>query len=158
MFWEDCHGRLTSRDQCDATMTTVKKEKWREKVFPAGREVKGENVKTKENRKRKKQENKTNFGILGQPYIQVLPLLLLLFSSFSFFFQVAEKFKSVFYMLIHKLLHLFLYSSSRAEVGTTHILHVLHPQNTNRPPDSLGCVWPTKYVLTNFCIVVFSTV
>ena len=35
-------------------MTTVKKEKWREKVFPAGREVKGENVKNKENRKRKK--------------------------------------------------------------------------------------------------------
>ena len=39
-------------------MTTVKKEKWREKVFPAGREVKGENVKNKENRKRKKQKNK----------------------------------------------------------------------------------------------------
>ena len=77
---------------------------------------------------------------------------------FFFFFQVAQKFKSVFYMLIHKLLHLFLHSSSREEVWITHILHVLNPQNTNRPPDSLGYVWPTKYVLTNFCIGVFSTV
>ena len=81
-------------------MTTVKKEKWREKVFPAaaGREVKGENVKNKENRKRKKQKNKNKKWNFRPPYLQVLPLLLLMFSSFSFFFQVAQKFKSVFYM------------------------------------------------------------
>ena len=96
-------------------MTTVKKEKWREKVFPAGREVKGENVKNKENRKRKNQKNKNKKWNFRPPYLQVLPLLLLMFSSnlvpragkalgtrlvfiFFFFFQVAQKFKSVFYM------------------------------------------------------------
>lgn len=161
MFWEDCHGRLTSRDQCDATMTTVKKEKWREKVFPARREVKGENVKNKENRKRKKQKNKNKKWNFRPPYLQVLPLLLLMFSSFSFFSKSHRSLKVCFtcsYMLIHKLLHLFLHSSSHEEVLITHILHVLNPQNTNRPPDSLGYVWPTKYVLTNFCIGVFSTV
>ena len=160
MFWEDCHGRLTSRDQCDATMTTVKKEKWREKVFPAGREVKGENVKNKENGKRKKQKNKNKKWNFRPPYLQVLPLLLLMFSSFSFFSKSHRSLKVCFtcsYMLIHKLLHLFLHSSSHEEVLITHILHVWNPQNTNRPPDSLGYVWPTKYVLTNFCIGVFST-
>lgn len=126
-----------------------------------GREVKGENVKNKENRKRKKQKNKNKKWNFRPPYLQVLPLLLLMFSSFSFFSKSHRSLKVCFtcsYMLIHKLLHLFLHSSSREEVWITHILHVLNPQNTNRPPDSLGYVWPTKYVLTNFCIGVFSTV
>ena len=109
--------------------------------------------------KKKQQKNKNKKWNFRPPYLQVLPLLILLFSSFSFFFfQVAKKLKCVFYMLIHKVLHLFLHSSSHAEVWITHILHVLNPQNTNRPPDSLGYVWPTKYVQTNFCIGVFSTV
>lgn len=70
-------------------MTTVKKEKWREKVFPAGREVKGENVKNKENRKRKKQKNKNK---------KCAPSVAFDVFIFFFFFQVAQKFKSVFYM------------------------------------------------------------
>lgn len=114
----------------------------------------------------KSKKTKTKKWNFRPPYLQVLPLLLLLFSSFSFFFQVTQKFKSVFYMLIHKLLHLFLYSSSRAEVWTTHILHVLYPQNTNRPPDSLGCVRVTNKIRPNkflhwcffFCLSVLPSV
>ena len=90
MFGKDCHGRLTSHDQCDATMTTVKKEKWREKVFPAGREVKGENVKNKENRKRKKRKNKNKKWNFKRPYLYVLPLLFLLFHLFLFFSSRTE--------------------------------------------------------------------
>lgn len=163
MFWEDCHGRLTSRDQCDATMTTVKKEKWREKVFLAGREGKwkGKMSKIRKTGREKNKKTKTKNGILGHPTYRCSLCCFWCFHLFLFFSKSHRSLKVCFtcsYMLIHKLLHLFLHSSSREEVWITHILHVLNPQNTNRPPDSLGYVWPTKYVLTNFCIGVFSTV
>ena len=118
---------------------------------------KGKMSKIRKTGREKNEKTKTKNGILSHPTYRCS---LCCFSCFIFFFffQVTQKFKCVFYMLIHELLHLFLYSSSRAEVWITHMLHVLNAQNTNRPPDSLGCAWPTKYVLTNFYIGVFSTV
>ena len=63
-------------------------------MFPAGREVKGENVKNKENRKRKKQKNKKKNGIFGHPTHRCFLCCCFCFPSVSsFIFQVAQKFK-----------------------------------------------------------------
>ena len=159
-----CFEKTVMADSLHVTNVMLPWQQWKRKNggkrclgFRQEGKWRGKMSKIRKTGREKNKNNKNKKYNVRPPYLQVLPLLLLLFSSF-FFFQVAQKFKCVFYMLIHKLLHLFLYYSSRTEVWITHILHVLNPQNTNRPPDSLGCVWPTKYVLTNFCIGVFSTV
>lgn len=130
-------------------------------VLLQGREVGGENVKNKEMRKRKKEKHqKCNFS---SPYSQVLPLLLLLFELFSF--QVAQKLCLLHVNPCHKLLYLFLFSSSHTAVWIMYISHALNPQNTYRPPRLFGmCVTikicPNKFLHWCFfyCLTVLLSV
>lgn len=112
-----------------ATMTTVNKEKWREKMsyFKEGKwEAKMSKIRKWGREKKKNIKN----AILAHPTHRCYLCCFCCFNCFLFSFQVAQKLCLLHVNPCHKLLYLFLFSSSHTAVWIMYISHALNPQNT----------------------------